>query len=106
MTDRPAIRAIEGMPSRPEEHLTFRKPRASSHQAGVVEVRERAGCGGGTGSEAGEGGREGGLTEDTDTKWVFKESAIEGKLMLKEDQYSCEGGVAPAAFKVFHKVEG
>ena len=51
MTDRPAIRAIEGMPSRPEEHLTFREPRASSHQAGVVEVRERAGCGGGTGSE-------------------------------------------------------
>ena len=41
MTDHPAIRAIEGMPSRPEEHLTLREPIASSHQAGVVEVRER-----------------------------------------------------------------
>ena len=50
MTDRPPIRAIEGMPSRPEEHLALREPRASSHQAGVVEVRERADFGGGTGS--------------------------------------------------------
>ena len=68
MTDRPAIRAIEGMPSRPEEHLALREPRASSNQAGVVEVRERADVGGGTGSETVEGGKVGGLAEDTDTK--------------------------------------
>ena len=47
MIDRPAIRAEEGIPSRPGEHLTLREPRASSHQAGVMEVRERVDCGGG-----------------------------------------------------------
>ena len=40
MTDRPAIRAEEGIPSRPGEHLGLREARVSSHQAGVVEVRD------------------------------------------------------------------
>ena len=48
MTDRPAIRAEEGIPSRPGEHLGLSEARTFSHQAGVVETRERVGLLGAT----------------------------------------------------------
>ena len=41
MADRPAIRAVEGIPSRPGEHLGLSGARISSHQSRVVEVRDR-----------------------------------------------------------------
>ena len=36
MTDLPAMRAEDGMPSSPKEHLGLREARAFSHQSGVV----------------------------------------------------------------------
>ena len=40
MTDFPAIRAADGMPSRPDEHLDFSEAKVCSHQAGVVGCRD------------------------------------------------------------------
>ena len=36
MTDLPAMRAEDGMPSSPEEHLDLREAKAFSHQSAVV----------------------------------------------------------------------
>ena len=104
MTDRPAIRAEEGIPSRPGEHLGLREARVSSHQAGVVEVRDRVDWGG----EAKAGG-DGGVpdpVEETATKWLLRILATEEELLLKQDQFSCEEEETPAALRVLHRAEG
>ena len=37
---------------------------------------------------------------------MFSELAIEGKLILKQDQFSRKEGEAPVALRVFHRAEG
>ena len=104
MTDRPAKGAEEGIPSRPGEHLGLREARVSSHQAGVVEVRDRVDWGG----EAKAGGDRGvpDPEEETATKWLLRILATEEELMLKQDQFSCEEEETPAALRVLHRAEG
>ena len=43
MTERAAMRAGEGIRSRPAARLGFREARTSSHHSGVVGERERVG---------------------------------------------------------------
>ena len=43
MTEQAAMRAEEGIRSRPAAHLGFREARTSSHHSGVVGERERVG---------------------------------------------------------------
>ena len=81
MTDRPAIRAEEGIPSRPGVHLGLREARDSSHQARAVEVRDSFDSGGGTDTVG--HGREAELAEDTATKWLLRVSATEEVFVLK-----------------------
>ena len=106
MTDRPALRAKEGIPSRPIEHRVLSEARVSSHQAGVVVARERV-DGGGV-DKAGGDGRQvpEAAAEDIETKCVFRVSATEVEFMLKQDQFSCGEEETPAALRVFQRVEG
>ena len=105
MTERAAMRAEEGIRSRPAALLHFREARAFSHHSGAVGERERVGGGGDrVGSEA---GNEETVEELTEAKWVLKVLAIEAESELKEDQISEEGEVKEvASFSVFQIAEG
>ena len=84
MTERAAVRAKEGIRSRPAAHLGFREARASSHHSGVVGKRERVGGGGdGVGSEAGDGGE---VEELAEAKWVLRVSELKEDQLPEEDE--------------------
>ena len=81
MTERAAIRAKEGIWSRPAAHLGFREARISSHHSGVAGNRESMDMNevyeeDGLEVEGGTGERD--LVEElTDIKWSLRVLAIE-----------------------------
>ena len=85
MTERAAMRAEEGISSRPAAHLGFREARASSlfTPLRVVGEKERVGGEDQVGSEAGEGEK---VEELTEAKWVLRVLAMEAESELNEDQ--------------------
>ena len=105
MMDRPAIRAEGGILSRPVEHVGLREARVSSHQEGVVDIRDRVESRDETGGRE-EDGRVLELEEETVTKCVLRVLAMEDEFMLKEDQLLVGEDEAPASLRVFQSVVG
>ena len=89
MTERLAMRADEGIRSRPVAHLGFNEERVSSHHSGVVGVRERVGKEGELSvnegqavaeEEADVGGAECIMLELVEAKWLLRSLAKEVRL--------------------------
>ena len=105
MTERAAMRAEEGIRSRPAGHHGFREARGSSYHSGVVGERERVGGGGDrVWSEGGDGGK---VEELTEAKWVLRVLVMEAGSELKEDQLPEEDEVGEvASLSAFQITEG
>ena len=101
MTERAAIRAVEGMLSRPTAHLDFRETREFLTQSGVVGDRDRVGVEGKP-REARLGEK---MEELTEAKWLLRVLAMEVESDLNEDQVS-DGVEEVASFRVFQIAEG
>jgi hypothetical protein len=106
MTERAAMRAGEGIRSRPAAHLGFREARVPSTHSGVVGESERVGGGE---SKVGQEARLGEKVEElTEVKWLLRMLAMEVESELNEDQMPDDEGKEDlvASLKVFQMVEG